>query len=73
MTLEAKYKEIHFDQHLSKIVVLTDITSIIQVETVKTIEKMSSIVIATTSHDMRTPLNTILNMHNFIKRGLTNE
>jgi signal transduction histidine kinase len=27
--------------------------------------------VASTSHDMRTPLNTILNMHNLIENDLT--
>ena len=32
---------------------------------------MSNIMVASTSHDMRTPLNTILNMHNLIEKELT--
>jgi two-component system sensor histidine kinase/response regulator len=32
---------------------------------------MSNIMVASTSHDMRTPLNTILNMHSMIEKELT--
>jgi signal transduction histidine kinase len=34
---------------------------------------MSNIMVASTSHDMRTPLNTILNMHNMIEKDLKDE
>lgn len=34
------------------------------------IEKLSNIMIASTSHDMRTPLNTILNMHKLIENKI---
>ncbi len=34
---------------------------------------MSNIMVASTSHDMRTPLNTILNMHNLIEKDLKDD
>jgi K+-sensing histidine kinase KdpD len=52
---------------------MRNITSIIQAEYAKSIEKLSNIMIASTSHDMRTPLNTILNMHTIIESELTDE
>ncbi len=52
---------------------MSNITSIIKVEQAKTIEKMSNIMVASTSHDMRTPLNTILNMHCMIEKELKDE
>jgi K+-sensing histidine kinase KdpD len=41
---------------------LRDISSLIKTEHLKSVEKLSEIMIASTSHDMRTPLNTIINM-----------
>ena len=40
-------------------------------EEAKAIQRVSEIMIATTSHDMRTPLNTIINMHSMIMKRLT--
>lgn len=34
---------------------------------------MSNIMVASTSHDMRTPLNTIINMHLIIEKELKDE
>lgn len=48
-------------------VVLKDISDIVRVEYAKSVEKISDIMIASTSHDMRTPLNTIINMHKLIE------
>jgi signal transduction histidine kinase len=39
-----------------------DITALINNERLQSVEKLSEIMIASTSHDMRTPLNTIINM-----------
>jgi K+-sensing histidine kinase KdpD len=39
-----------------------EITDISKVEYSRSLEKVSEIMIASTSHDMRTPLNTIINM-----------
>jgi K+-sensing histidine kinase KdpD len=36
----------------------------------RSISKLSEIMIASTSHDMRTPLNTILTMHGMIENKL---
>lgn len=48
-------------------VVLKDISDIVKAEYAKSVEKISDIMIASTSHDMRTPLNTIINMHKLIE------
>ncbi len=50
---------------------MSNISSIIQGEYAKSIETLSNIMVASTSHDMRTPLNTIINMHNLIENDLT--
>jgi signal transduction histidine kinase len=44
------------------LIVLRDISALIKTEHLKSVEKLSEIMIASTSHDMRTPLNTIINM-----------
>jgi K+-sensing histidine kinase KdpD len=48
-------------------IILRDITDLIRSEYVKTVEKVTDIMIASTSHDMRTPLNTIISMITLIK------
>ncbi len=41
---------------------MRDISALIKSEHLKSVDKLSEIMIASTSHDMRTPLNTIINM-----------
>jgi signal transduction histidine kinase len=48
-------------------IVLRDVTELIQAEQSRSIEKLSDVMIASTSHDMRTPLNTIVNMQTMIE------
>jgi signal transduction histidine kinase len=43
-------------------IILKDITEIVSSEYTKTVESVTDVMIATASHDMRTPLNTIINM-----------
>ena len=50
---------------------MRDITELLKAEYVKSIEKLSDIMIASTSHDMRTPLNTIINMQSLIEQRIT--
>ena len=53
-------------------IVLRDVTELVMKEYARSIEKISDIMIATTSHDMRTPLNTIINMHTLIESNTDN-
>lgn len=46
---------------------MRDISELIRSEYLKSVEKITEIMIASTSHDMRTPLNTIINMHKMIE------
>jgi signal transduction histidine kinase len=48
-------------------VIIRDISEIIHKEYSRSIAKLTEIMVASTSHDMRTPLNTIINMHSMIE------
>lgn len=47
-------------------IIIRDITELVKVEYSRNVEKITEIMVASTSHDMRTPLNTIINMHSLI-------
>jgi len=51
--------------------VLKDITELVNIEYARSIEQLSEIMIASTSHDMRTPLNTIINMLTLIDESIS--
>jgi two-component system sensor histidine kinase EvgS len=51
--------------------ILRDISELVKVEYARSIERISDIMIASTSHDMRTPLNTILTMLSMIEKRIT--
>jgi signal transduction histidine kinase len=63
-------KEVVFDQKICKMVILREITDLVRAEYARSVEKISDIMIASTSHDMRTPLNTIVSMLNMIEKRL---
>ena len=48
-------------------VILREISEVSKIEYARSLEKITEIMIASTSHDMRTPLNTIINMHRLIE------
>ena len=52
-------------------IVLRDITEVVKSEYVKTVEKMTDIMIASTSHDMRTPLNSVISMLTMVRNKIT--
>jgi signal transduction histidine kinase len=54
--------EVIYHDEPNEMIILKDITEIIQKEYTRSIAKLSDIMVASTSHDMRTPLNTIINM-----------
>lgn len=67
-TFEVKYKKILYSSEKCLLMILRDISQLVQVEYARSVEKLSSIMVATASHDMRTPLNTIINMHKLIEK-----
>jgi signal transduction histidine kinase len=62
-----------FDQSLCQLIIMRDITDLVQGEYLKSVEKLTEVMIASTSHDMRTPLNTIINMLSLIKESIGND
>lgn len=59
---EFRSKDVVFDEQTCKMVILRDVSEVIKREYAKSIEKLSDIMVASTSHDMKTPLNSIINM-----------
>ena len=47
-------------------VIMREITAVSKVEYARSIAKISEMMIASTSHEMRTPLNTIINMNKLV-------
>jgi K+-sensing histidine kinase KdpD len=43
-------------------IILKDISELVRGEYLRTVEKVTDTMIASTSHDMRTPLNPVINM-----------
>ena len=64
---EILHMEVVFDLEPNKMVILRDITEVVRKEYTRSIAKLSEIMVASASHDMRTPLNTIINMHHIIE------
>jgi K+-sensing histidine kinase KdpD len=62
---------VFFDQQACNLIIIRDQTEISKVEYARTLERLSEIMIASTSHDMRTPINTIINMHKLIETKAT--
>jgi K+-sensing histidine kinase KdpD len=52
-------------------VILREITALVKNEYTRSVEKISDIMIASTSHDMRTPLNTIISMHSILEKYIS--
>lgn len=59
---EFRMKPIILDQSECHLILIRDIQELSKVEYARSLEKLSEIMIASTSHDMRTPLNTTMNM-----------
>jgi len=64
---EFKQKEVIFDMNPCRMVIMKDISELVQREYNRSIQKLTEVMVASTSHDMRTPLNTIINMHQLIE------
>lgn len=56
-----------FDYQSCTLIIIRNLSDLIKVEYARSVEKLSEVMIASTSHDMRTPLNTIVNMLKMIK------
>ena len=59
-----------YDFKPARLIVLNNITEGINAEYGKFLEKVSDLMIASTSHDMRTPLNTIQSMQTLMGNNI---
>lgn len=59
---EFNQKSIVFDSMSARLIIIKDITQLVNNEYARSINKISELMIASTSHDMRTPLNTTQSM-----------
>ena len=64
---EVKSKAIQYLGSPCRLLVLRNISEIVKNEYARSLEKISEIMVASTSHDMRTPLHTMLTMIKLIK------
>lgn len=60
-----------FDQQTCHLIIIRDITDLVKTEYARSIEKLSEVMIASTSHDMRTPLNSIISMLHLLQDKVT--
>ena len=63
---DVKQKSVVFDSCSCQLTIIKEVTDLIKAEQLKTTQHLTEIMVASTSHDMRTPLNTIVNMHELI-------
>jgi signal transduction histidine kinase len=69
-----KKEEIIFEEEEEAIlVIVNDITELIQAEQLKAQNKSKDLLLATTSHELRTPLNSINGMHNLLEDHVDEE
>lgn len=73
MIYEFKFKNCTFKQQNCKLMIFREITDISKIEYSRSLEKVSEIMIASTSHDMRTPLNTIINMIKLVAQKINDQ
>lgn len=66
-----QHMEVIYDLEPNKMIILRDITDLVQKEYNRSIQKLTEIMVASTSHDMRTPLNSIINMHLMIEKKVS--
>ena len=62
MQLEIKKKSFIFQGSLGYLIVINDLTAISIEKQAQAMEQCSEVMIATTSHDLRTPINSMKNM-----------
>lgn len=70
---EVKSKAIQYLGYPCRLLVLRNISEIVKNEYARSLEKISEIMVASTSHDMRTPLHTMLTMIRLIKMQVSTD
>jgi signal transduction histidine kinase len=63
IVIEVKKEEIIFEEKESYLVIVNDITDLISAEQLRAQNKSKDLILATTSHELKTPLNSINGMH----------
>jgi K+-sensing histidine kinase KdpD len=58
-----KSRDVLYGEQQCTLIVIRDIAELSKIEFARSLEKLTEMMIASTSHDMRTPLNTIITMH----------
>ena len=64
-------KEVYYDSTMCTLILIRDIQQLSKIEYARSLEKLTDMMIASTSHDMRTPLNTSTNMLELIRTKIT--
>ena len=66
MIIELKQKDVEFELKKCRLFIMRDVTDLIKTEYDRNVAKLSEIMIASASHDMRTPLNAIIGLSSTI-------
>ena len=67
---EVKQKNVRFDHKDCRMIIIRDVSELLKTEQAQAIQKVAEVMIATTSHDMRTPLNTTITMQQMIEKKI---
>ena len=70
---EVKQKEVSFENQRARLIVIRNISDLVKGEYQRSVEKLSDMMIASTSHDMKTPLNSIIGMLMLLKNRIYDE
>ena len=59
---EIQHFDVVFDLEPNQMIIMRDISDLVEKEYNRSVIKLTEIMLASTSHDMKTPLNTIINV-----------
>ena len=59
---EIQHFDVVFDLEPNRMIIMRDISDLVEKEYNRSVIKLTEIMLASTSHDMKTPLNTIINV-----------
>jgi signal transduction histidine kinase len=73
LIVEVKTRTVMVDDRESTLVLINDISKLLLAEKINSSQKYKDLMIATTSHELKTPLNSIINMLDLISDALKEE